>query len=321
MGSVTVLHGVFSYVNPDTDGVACMLGYKELLAKSPHSDHHSATVRPGIFGDLNPETCAVLAFLGLERPDDGHTFLSEVDSICLVDTHHLAQLPDGVHGNKVVEVIDHHGGGDSFPNARVLNEPVGAAATLLVERFARLDAVPNTAVLLGAAIISNTLEFRAPSSTKRDRDALTWLEQGHAIPNQLIGNMRSARESFLVGKTKEVLGQDVKVFDRSDGSRVLMSQVEAHNAALLGRRPDVVKALAALADESGTSLALANLADLSLGLSLLICTNKSLQNEVREALGIMFDVDGQGWASELMLRKTHLVPALVERRDVLEAGA
>lgn len=317
-----LLRGVFSYTNPDTDGVACMLAYQELVAAQPNGASQLVdrpVVRAGVFGQINGETKAILDFLELEAPCDADLFVEQVDEICLVDTHHLAQLPTTVAAEKVVEIIDHHPGGDAFEGARIQNELVGAAATLIAERFATLGATPEAGLLLGAAILSNTLEFQAPSTTQRDREALRWLEGSSGFPDRLLDRMREERDRLVRGSTKEVLGRDLKVFAREDGSRVLMAQVEAPNATVLGRRPDVIEALHLIAEEHDTTLVLANLVDLSLGCSLIVCPEQSLREEAEHNLQLRFDDAGQAWTDGLMLRKTHLVPALVERREVLRA--
>jgi nanoRNase/pAp phosphatase (c-di-AMP/oligoRNAs hydrolase) len=43
--------------------------------------------------------------------------------------------------SKVAEIIDHHPGGnpEAFEKASIINEQVGAAATIVVERFQKMD--------------------------------------------------------------------------------------------------------------------------------------------------------------------------------------
>lgn len=309
---MTVRRAVLSYVNPDTDGVACMLAYKELIDATADG----VIVEPAVFGRINAETLAVLDHVGLEPPGPAEALLAEVDEICLVDTHHRTQLPPSFPVDRVVEVIDHHGAGDITPQyAAVHNEPVGAAATLLVERFRRAERRPTseTAVLLGAAILSNTLDLTAPSTTERDEAALQWLELGGSLSTDLVNAMHRGRELLIIGDTTDLLLADVKVFTRPSGEALAMSQIEAPNATTLAQRPDLLDAVVAVASRSGASDAVVNLADTSLGKSLLVCVSPSLQDQLHRSFDVVFDDSGRAWTNELFLRKTHLVPALIRQ--------
>lgn len=309
------LRAVFSYVNPDTDGVACMLAYKELLELTGSlSSTSGLEVRPGIFGVVNAETQAIMKFLNTNAPENGMEFLAAVDEICLVDTHHRSQLPPDLDFQKVMEVIDHHGGGDQPPEGTFFqNERVGAAATLIIERFKLSALRPNdsTALLLACAVLSNTLDFSAPSATDRDWAAMEWLNVRTALPPDLLAVMRQGRAALLEGSTLSVLSSDVKVFVRRDGSQLAMCQIEAPNAASLGTRPGVSEILDEVARNTGSIAALANLVDTALGRSLLICSNEQIKSELRAIFNVSFDSNDLAWTEEIYLRKTHLVPGLI----------
>ena len=85
-------------------------------------------------------------------------------TIVLVDTSTLTTIDKRITPSQVVEIIDHRMIHDTsaFKNARVLIEIVGAAATLVAERFQKEKITPSNeaAILLHTAIISNTLNFK-----------------------------------------------------------------------------------------------------------------------------------------------------------------
>lgn len=308
-----ILRVVTSYVNPDTDGIACMLAYEDALRITDAG--FSGEVRPLVFGKINAETDAVLSHIGVAAPLVGdHAILAHADEICLVDTHHRSQLPANFPFEKIVEVIDHHGAGDApLVNARVQNEAVGAAATLIVERLQATNSAPSvqTVLVLGAGILSNTLDFRAPSTTDRDRHAFTWVQQHARWPAALTAKIYKARERLLDGSTLQILDVDVKLFRASDDRCLAMSQLETANASLIGERNDLAEALAALAERRQADAVLVNLADLSIGRSLLISPDEWVQQTLEQRFGVKFDPQHRGWTGSLFLRKTHLVPALV----------
>lgn len=304
---------VTSYVNPDTDGVVCMLAYESLVRASEKS--FDGIIIPIIFGTVNPETDVALrrteSILPLKGDAPG---LADADEICLVDTHHKSQLFDGFPFGKVVEVIDHHSGGDVLPRgARLQNEAVGAAATLIVERLQAVNFVPpaQLVLLLGAGILSNTLDFRAPSTTNRDRLAFGWVQAHAAWPPTLGTEMYEARGRLLSGSTLRVLDADVKLFRTKDGRCAAISQVEAANASVIAERDDLKEALAAVTALRRADTVVVNLVDLSVGRSLLICPDKWTRAVLEEQYGVVFDPQHRAWADGLFLRKTHLVPTLI----------
>lgn len=143
---------VTAKTNPDLDGVACALAYVELLQGTGRPAEAAADGRP------DAEARFVLDHLELTLREDPP---NQFSGFVLVDMSALPGLPDFVDPASVVEVIDHRLHGDptqSYPNARVQVEPVGAAATLVYERFEAAGVVPSarSALLLQAAIHSNT---------------------------------------------------------------------------------------------------------------------------------------------------------------------
>jgi manganese-dependent inorganic pyrophosphatase len=267
-----------------------------------------------LFGDLNTETTLILRELGLTRPESGS--LADADEIVLVDTHHVRQLPGGFPLDRVVEIVDHHPYGDvaAFPNARIHNEEVGAAATLIAERLRpACPPLPAAlAALLACGIVSNTLDFRAPSTHQRDRAAYAALARVARPSVELVAlaaKMSVARGALLAGDTSVIIGGDCKQFATPAGD-VLISQVEAPGAAGLLDRADLLNALRAAAAQRGADAALLNLVDLDLGVSVLVTTSPALWDALSRIPSTKASPHVT-WAGEMLLRKTHLVPALL----------
>lgn len=309
---MTVRRAVLSYVNPDTDGVACMLAYRELLEAQ---GSRRLLLLPMIFGVLNAETLRLLGHLGIPPPPIGtEDAFDTVDEICLVDTHHRAQLPPYVPIERVVDIIDHHGSGDIKPSgARIQNELVGAAATLLIERYQASNARPSAKIgqLLVAAVLSNTLDLAAPTTTPRDESSIRWIGLQSASENALRKSLRQGREVLIAGETPDVLCADVKLYSSADGRSLAISQVEGPSVAALLNRGDLHAGLRTLEERSAPADVLVNLVDTGLQRSVLICSSLHVRNQLTNSFGLHFDLDGVSWTEEIFLRKTHLVPALV----------
>jgi manganese-dependent inorganic pyrophosphatase len=100
--------------------------------------------------------------------------------VILTDHNHPDQTAPGVTESEIVAIIDHHnlGGLQTLRPLTILCEPVGSTCTLITELYQRYAApLPvNLASGMLAAILSDTVHFRSPTTTQRDRAAAAWLE-------------------------------------------------------------------------------------------------------------------------------------------------
>lgn len=101
--------------------------------------------------------------------------------VILTDHNHPDQTAPGVTESEIVAIIDHHnlGGLQTLSPLTILCEPVGCTCTLIAELYQRHQAPISASVAGGmlAAILSDTVHFRSPTTTERDRAAVAWLEQ------------------------------------------------------------------------------------------------------------------------------------------------
>jgi manganese-dependent inorganic pyrophosphatase len=288
--------------------VAGCLGYVELATMLGQ-----APVEARFAGVLNAETRALLAATGVPEP----TLVDEdpaTEDIALVDTHHPNQLPAWVDHARVRVVIDHHPDGDAsaFPRAAIQNELVGAACTLVAERFhaAGLTPSPACTLLLLGGIVSNTLGFAAPSTCERDRVMYAWLEQTGVMEPDILAAMRVARDEALSAPTTALLDADVKIVV-AQGERIALSQLEASGCSSIADRPDFWSAADEVRRARRAAHIVVNLVDLQVGASRIAVAPGPVRSRLIDRYALVFH-DGTGWSREIFLRKTHLVPLLVE---------
>lgn len=295
---------VLSYINPDTDGIACSIAMAKLL-----SSENEEWI-PGFFGGVGEETLFLLDQLGIPVPDVD-ILLNKAEKIVLVDTHHKAQLPADFPYGKVVAVIDHHPNGDDelFPKADIKNQKVGAAASLVAERYLerRIDDKPVLR-LLAYAILSNTLNFYAPSSSEFDKDIFKQICDIVPIEETLIDKMFEHRSLVLKKDIYTALGTDFKIFETKKG-RVGISQIEAYNLEKLVEVSQCVAALQRIADEKELEFCFFNGVDIKLKRSIVVAGNQKSQ----ELLGMLFQLkeckEFQIF-DRILLRKTDFIPRL-----------
>ena len=137
--------------------------------------------------------------------------------IILVDHNEATQAVEGSDQAEILEITDHHRIGSLETSGPVYfrNQPVGCTATIVTQMYDEngVEIPPQTAGLLLAAILSDTLMFRSPTCTPVDEASARRLAKIAGVDiNEFANEMFEAGEK-LDGKTaEEVFLQDFKVF-------------------------------------------------------------------------------------------------------------
>ncbi len=160
---------IFGHKNPDTDSI-CSSIVHEILDKK-NGWKNTKAVR---LGDINKETKYVLVYLGIDAPDLIEN-VEEGQTVLLVDHNEFAQSANGIENAKILGVTDHHRIAN-FETSEPLYynaKPYGCTATILFEEFKRLghEIEKKEATLMLSAIISDTLLFKSPTCTEKDKIA------------------------------------------------------------------------------------------------------------------------------------------------------
>jgi manganese-dependent inorganic pyrophosphatase len=245
--------------------------------------------------------------------------------IVLVDHNELAQAVLGLEEGEVVEVLDHHRL-STMPTAvpiRFQVEPVGSCSTLVAERALehKLTFPPGVAGLLLCGILSDTLTFRSPTATARDRAAalklvvMATLAPESADESQRMAAITEMGQALLASgaglgtrPAEEIVNTDIKFYE-TNGEKLGIAQVEVANLSELGPRlPDLKAALHVLNESQKLSLALLMVTDVVLGNSRLVAVG---QPRVINALPYPRLDDDTLDAPGIMSRKKQLLPTVL----------
>lgn len=245
--------------------------------------------------------------------------------IVLVDHNELEQAVPGLEEGEVVEVLDHHRL-SSLPTAvpiRFHIEPVGSCSTLVAERCIEEDAKfpEGIAGLLLSGILSDTLIFRSPTATERDRQAAMKLavmaklagpkdneEKVLASISEFGQLLLAAGAGLGMRPVEEIVNTDIKYYE-SNGSRVGIAQVEVANLSELSPRLDAVRvALEDMVKTQKLTLALLMVTDVVLGNSRLVAAG---QGRVIATLPYPRLDDDTLDAPGIMSRKKQLLPTVL----------
>jgi manganese-dependent inorganic pyrophosphatase len=232
--------------------------------------------------------------------------------LILVDHNELSQAVAGAEEAEIVAVLDHHRLGNAPTPTPIpfVVDPVGSTCTLVAERCRDAGLTPpaDLAGVTLSGILSDTLLFRSPTTTERDRTAAAWLAEIAAVELDRYGEeLLRAAPGLAARDAGEILEADRKVYEIG-GRRLSIAQVEvAGIQELPHRRDDLLAALAEQRRREPLALACLMVTDVVAGQSRLLC-----QGETRILAALPFPrVGPHEWdLGPIVSRKKQLVPAL-----------
>ena len=158
---------VFGHQSPDTDATGSAIIWAWYL-----SERTGTEATPYVLGELNKETQFVLSRWEVETP----ALLESIatgDEVVIVDTNNPQELFDNINQATVVEIIDHHkltGGIETSSPITMTLRPLASTASVMYDLMNDVELPEHIAGLLLSCIISDTLEFRSPTTTPHDKD-------------------------------------------------------------------------------------------------------------------------------------------------------
>ena len=234
--------------------------------------------------------------------------------VILIDHNHASQAAPGVGESAVIAIVDHHnlGGLRTLQPLTMQIEPVGCTCTLIAENYQRAGLKPPVALagaMLGA-ILSDTVQFRSPTTTPRDRAAADWLAElsGEEI-DTLAHNLFRARLPNPLPPPAWWVGRDWKTYTFGN-TNIGIAQVELVDVeAVIPPIDELRTALAQQAERTGLASAFLMLTDILDEASTLIAANsfgeqiasRAFEREIHENRLLLPGV---------MSRKQQVVPQL-----------
>jgi inorganic pyrophosphatase/exopolyphosphatase len=287
---------VTAKVNPDLDGTACTLAYADLLNRSGFSAEGL------VFGSPQTEVEYFVKKRGIPIPTAPPDYQNNWQKFVLVDMSAIKGAPPVVHRDDVVEIIDHREGIEGFPNAKIQNDLIGAAATIVVERFIKHHLLPQSdhAQLLFGAIFHNTLNLVSSNTTSRDLSAVRFLETAFALNRKLISEMFDFATASINSDIYKAIYSDAKEFALYNRKIGFYQLVVWSFAPRL--RSQVQSAVEKIDQEMGCSWSLTNIAELKNKHSSVYCSGSQGQRVISKALGVTFS-DSWTVLKPVLLRK------------------
>ncbi len=242
-----------------------------------------------------------------------HLISEKKKKVILVDHNEKGQSVEGLNEAEILEIIDHHRVADVATTTPIFfrNEPVGSTSTIVANIFFENGIRPSkkTAGLLAAAIISDTLLFKSPTSTNVDRLVLERLAKIADIDVEEFALEMFKYGTSLAGKTpEEILKQDFKVFTY-DNSKIGVSQVYTMDAESLDDlKETIISAMEQMTKDEGFSLQLLIVTDIYKEGSEFIVVGKQ-KDVVNKAFGVQMKGNSV-YIPGILSRKKQVIPPI-----------
>lgn len=231
--------------------------------------------------------------------------------VVLVDHNEKSQSVSGLDQAEIVAIIDHHRLADVQTGNPVFmrNEPVGSTTSIVATMYQERGLMPSPklAGLMAAAILSDTVLFKSPTCTSRDKRLAERLSRVAGIELDKLG-----REMFSVGKSTdkpaaELLRSDFKEF-HIGGHSLGIGQITCLNTGdVLDRLGEFQSAMRQEKDRYGYDMVMLMLTDvLREGTELIFLGDGDV---IRNAFGVE-PTGSHAFLPMVVSRKKQIVPAL-----------
>ncbi|NJB83215.1 manganese-dependent inorganic pyrophosphatase [Wenyingzhuangia aestuarii] len=224
---------IFGHRSPDTDATASAIVWAWYLSQQ------GIEATPYVLGVPNTEALFVLKHWGFQVPEI-LTSVTADDEVVIVDTNNPEELFENINETGVVQIIDHHklvGGIQTAGPIDITIKPLASTASVmyLMMGVDEVSDLPNEiAGLMLSCIISDTLEFRSPTTTEDDKAMAQHLAHKLEIDiNEYATKMFEAKSDISAFSDEELIKMDSKKYEASGFKyRVSVLETTAPNIVL-----------------------------------------------------------------------------------------
>ena len=256
---------VFGHKSPDTDSTGSPIIWAWYLKHVKNID-----TEPVLLGKPNSEALFMLNYWGIETPQ----IIDNLDSgsaVVIVDTNNPDELPENINDCEIQTIIDHHklvGGLQTKHPIDVVIRPLACTATVMIEIMGADITTKMPTMIKGAAlscILSDTLEFRSPTTTDLDKSIAEKLALDLGIDMKSYASQLFKAKSDVSNYTDpELILMDSKKYDVG-GKKLRISVMETTKPAeILKRKKSLLKAMAEIEEKEDVDQILFFVIDLSL---------------------------------------------------------
>ena len=300
---------VFGHKSPDTDSTGSPLIWAWYL-----SEIKGTPAEARLLGEPNTEAQFMLDRWSLEKP----AIIADVAAdtpVVIVDTNNPAELPAAINEADIQGIIDHHklvGGLETKGPIDITVRPLACTATimhdLIGDDMARMPEAIKGAML--TCILSDTLEFRSPTTTDHDKAVAEALaaDLGVSIPDY-AAEMFAAKSDVSAFSEAELLRMDSKEYEVS-GTQFRVSVLETTSpGTVLDRKEALMAAMGPVAEEDGADQVLLFVVDILNEEATLLVPNDTVKTVAEKSFGASVSGDTVVLPG-IVSRKKQIIPNL-----------
>ncbi|WP_426349159.1 putative manganese-dependent inorganic diphosphatase [Alloiococcus sp. CFN-8] len=242
-----------------------------------------------------------------------HLISNHKKKVIQVDHNERSQSVHGLEDAEIIEIIDHHRVADiqTLTPIYFRNEPVGSTSTIVASCFFENGIRPSkqAAGLLAAAIISDTLLLKSPTTTPKDAMILKRLcDIAHIDSDEFAQEMFKAGTS-LKGKTiEEIFHQDFKTFTIEDVKIGVAQVYTMDREGFMPIKDDMLNYMEKKSKDAGLKVVLLMLTDI-LNKGSQIYAVGSKKDVIEKAFGVTIK-DNSSYLPGVVSRKKQIIPPL-----------
>jgi len=253
---------VFGHKSPDTDSTGSPIIWAWYL-----HEIRGVSAEAVLLGEPNTEAALMLTRWDVPKP----RIIADVEAsqpCVIVDTNNPAELPASINAADVRQIVDHHklvGGLETKGPIDITIRPVACTATILYDLIGDDTAkMPeHIRALALSCILSDTLEFRSPTTTAHDRAVAEDLahELGVSIPDY-AAELFAAKSDVSAFTDAELLRMDSKEY-AVGGKKFRVSVLETTAPEIpLDRKTSLMETMVSVAEEDGVDQVLLFVVDI-----------------------------------------------------------
>lgn len=300
---------VFGHKSPDTDSTGSAIIWAWYL-----NEVKGEAATPVLLGAPNTEAAFMLQRWGFEQP----AIIADVEAdapVVIVDTNNPAELPASINSADIRAIIDHHklvGGLETKSPIDITVRPLACTATIMHDLMGTdADRMPDD--IKGAAltcILSDTLEFRSPTTTPHDRAVAEKLAKDLGLDvTDYAAEMFAAKSDVSAFSDAELIRMDSKEYE-VDGTKFRVSVLETTAPEIpLGRKDSLMETFKTVQAEDGVDQVLLFVVDILKEEATLLVPNDLVKSVAEKS----FDASVEGDLVVLpgvMSRKKQIIPNL-----------
>ena len=253
---------------------------------------------------------------GMLRLVDANNF--ERKRVIMVDHNQPSQSVDGIEEAEILEVIDHHNLGTLGTNIPISfrSMPVGCTCTIIYRLFreAHEEIPANIAGIMLAAILSDTLLFKSPTTTELDIEVGNKLAEIAGLDINEFGRKMFKAASSVAGlSVDEIIHYDMKTYNFDDSTLAIGQVVTMDFEDIHKRSSELISGLNKMCEYGNYKVALLFITDI-INNGSYVFYNEGSRELLQEAYGIENMEQGL-YMDGIVSRKKQMLPPLLELNE------